>query len=80
MAQLLPILEPVAKSGKPLTIICDDMPEGEALGTIILNDIRGALKVNVVKAPSFGDNKKNILNDVAVLTGATVISDNNGIS
>ena len=80
MAQLLPILEPVAKAGKPLTIICDDMPEGEALGTIILNDIRGSLKVNVVKAPSFGDNKKNILNDVAILTGATVISDNNGIS
>ena len=80
MAQLLPILEPVAKTGKPLTIICDDMPEGEALGTIILNDIRGSLKVNVVKAPSFGDNKKNILNDVAILTGATVISDNNGIS
>ena len=80
MAQILPILEPIAKTGRPLTIICDDMPEGEALGTIILNDIRGSLKVNVVKAPSFGDNKRNILNDIAVLTGATVISDNNGIS
>jgi chaperonin GroEL len=80
MSQLLPILEPVAKAGKPLTIICDDMPEGEALGTIILNDIRGSLKVNVVKAPSFGDNKRNILNDVAILTGATIISDNNGIA
>lgn len=80
MSQILPILEPVAKAGKPLTIICDDMPEGEALGTIILNDIRGSLKVNVVKAPSFGDNKRNILNDVAILTGATIISDNNGIA
>ena len=80
MAQILSILESIAKSGRPLTIICDDMPEGEALGTIILNDIRGSLKVNVVKAPSFGDNKRNILNDIAILTGATVISDNNGIS
>jgi chaperonin GroEL len=77
MSQIIKILEPVAKSGKPLTIICDDM-EAEALGTIILNDIRGALKVNAVKAPSFGDDKKNILQDIATITGAKFISDDNG--
>ena len=79
MSQIIKILEQVAKSGKPLTIICDDM-EAEALGTIILNDIRGALKVNAVKAPSFGDDKKNILQDIATITGAKFISDDNGSS
>lgn len=77
MSQIIKILEPIAKSGKPLTIICDGM-EAEALGTIILNDIRGALKVNAVEAPSFGDDKKNILQDIAILTGATLFSDDNG--
>lgn len=77
MSQLIKLLEPVAKSSKPLTIICDGM-DGEALGTIILNDIRGSLKVNVVEAPSFGDDKKNILQDIATLTGAAFISDDNG--
>lgn len=79
MSQIIKILEQVAKSGKPLTIICDDM-EAEALGTIILNDIRGSLKVNAVKAPSFGDDKKNILQDIATITGAKFISDDNGSS
>jgi chaperonin GroEL len=65
MSQIIKILEPIAKSGKPLTIICDGM-EAEALGTIILNDIRGALKVNAVEAPSFGDDKKNNLKDIAI--------------
>lgn len=77
MNLLMGILDPIARSGKALTIICEKM-EGEALGTIILNDIRGSLKVNVVEAPSFGDNKKNILKDVCALTGATFISDDNG--
>ena len=79
MSQIIKLLETIVKAGgnKPLTIICDDM-EGEALGTIILNDIRGTLKVNVVKAPSFGDNKKNILQDISIITGATFISDDNG--
>lgn len=77
MNQIIKLLEKVASSGKPLTIICDGM-EGEALGTIILNDIRGTLKVNAIEAPSFGDDKKNILQDIAILTGATFISDDNG--
>jgi len=79
MSQIIKLLEPIAKSGKPLTIICDGM-DGEALGTIILNDIRGSLKVNVVEAPSFGDDKKNILKDIAILTGGVYISDDNGIA
>lgn len=79
MTQILPILEAVAQTGKPLTIVCDDM-DGEALGTLILNVVRGALKVVVVKAPSFGDNKKVWLQDIATVTGATVISDDFGIS
>ena len=77
MGQILKLLEAVIASGKPLTIICDDM-DGEALGTIILNDIRGSLKTNVVKAPSFGSNKKDILGDIAALTGAEIISDDYG--
>lgn len=79
MSQIIKLLEPIAKSGKPLTIICDGM-DGEALGTIILNDIRGSLKVNVIEAPSFGDDKKNILKDIAILTGGVYISDDNGIA
>lgn len=79
MAQLMPILEPVAQQGKALTIICDDM-DGEALGTLVLNSVRGALKVCAVKAPGFGDNRKAMLEDMAILTGATYISDDFGNS
>lgn len=77
LAQILPLLEAEAKTGKPLTIICDDM-DGEALGTLIVNSLRGALKVVAVKTPGFGDNKKNILEDIAILTGATFISNDFG--
>lgn len=77
MKDLMPIVEPVASSGKPLVIICDDM-DGEALGTIVINTVRGAIKCCVVQAPSFGDNKKNILNDIAAFTGATFFCDELG--
>lgn len=77
LAQILPILEAEAKTGTPLTIICDDM-DGEALGTLIVNNLRGALKTVVVKSPGFGDDKKNILQDIAILTGATFVSNDLG--
>lgn len=79
MAQLMPILEPIAQKGRPLAIICDDM-DGEALGTLVLNAVRGALKVVAIKAPGFGDNRKAMLEDMAILTGATYISDDFGNS
>ena len=77
MAQIFKLLEQVAKTGKPLTIICENI-DGEALGTIILNDIRGALKVNAIKAPSYGANKLELLQDIATLTGGTFFSKENG--
>jgi chaperonin GroEL len=79
LRELVPLLEAIAKSGKPLFVIAEDI-DGEALAALVINQLRGVLKVGAVKAPGFGDSRRDLLEDIAILTGGTVISADAGLS